>query len=65
VIYLTKGLKEISILQIENVTPGKLKDGNYTGKYEIGRWANEVYVTIKNHKIAEINVIKDATFSKP
>lgn len=63
--YISKGLKEGSRVKIQNVTPEKLNSGTYSGKYEAGRWTNEVNVTVKDHKITKIDVIKDVTFSKP
>jgi uncharacterized protein with FMN-binding domain len=40
-------------------------DGTYTGKYDGGRWSNELSVTVKDHKITKIDVVKDVTFPKP
>jgi len=62
--YLSKGLKEGKNIKIETVNPNALGDGIYSGKYESGRWSNEVNIIIKDHKITKINVIKDVTFSK-
>ena len=37
----------------------------YTGTYEGGRWSNEVAVTISDHQISQIDVVKTVKFEKP
>jgi uncharacterized protein with FMN-binding domain len=63
--YITRGLDE-GIKQVINpVNLASVKDGTYKGKYDSGRWYNEVNVTVKNHKITKIDIVKDVKFSKP
>lgn len=62
--YLTRGLDSGKKLIINDVNAYKLEDGTYYGKYNAGRWTNEVKVLVNDHKIIKINVIKDVTFSK-
>jgi uncharacterized protein with FMN-binding domain len=52
--YATLGLKEVKNLPIQSVSIDTLDDGEYTGRYENGRWTNEVIVTISNHQIIAI-----------
>lgn len=61
--YLTRGLKNGLSLQINDVDLSKIKDGEYTGEYDGGRWSNKVDVTVKDHKISGIKYIKDVVFS--
>lgn len=61
-IYITRGLKEGKEVVINSVDFAQLKDGIYTGKYDFGRWANEVEVTVKDKKVTSINIIKDVKF---
>jgi uncharacterized protein with FMN-binding domain len=63
--YLSRGLNPGAKLVIKDTNSSSLKDGSYTGKYEEGRWTNEIKVTVKNGKIATLDVIKDVTFPKP
>lgn len=65
VFYLSRGLEEVSNMSIEDVNISALEDGVYNGKYDGGRWTNEVEVTIKDSKITNINLVKDVVFSKP
>jgi uncharacterized protein with FMN-binding domain len=63
--YLSRGLDNGSKLEINEVKLSTLSDGVYNGKYEAGRWTNEVVVTVKDHKIVKIDLVKDVLFSKP
>lgn len=65
VFYLSRGLEEVSNMSIEDVNISALEDGVYNGKYDGGRWTNEVEVTINDSKITNINLVKDVVFSKP
>lgn len=65
VVYLKNGLETGNELIINNVNIASLSDGSYNGKYDGGRWSNEVSIAIKNHKITKIDVIKDVVFKKP
>jgi uncharacterized protein with FMN-binding domain len=62
VFYITRGLSSGSKLVIGDVDLSLLDNGTYNGKYNAGRWTNEVNVVINDHKIIEIDVIKDVTF---
>jgi len=64
-LYLTRGLEAENEVLINEIDLSSLDDGVYNGKYDVGRWANEVNVTIKDHKIVNINMVKDVTFVKP
>ena len=50
-------------LEINEVNLTSISDGIYNGKYNAGRWSNEINVTIKEHKIIKIDVVKDVSFS--
>lgn len=60
----TNGLKEGAELVINEIDPSTLADGVYIGRYEAGRWTNEVSVTIKNGRIEDIQLVKDVMLSK-
>lgn len=64
-IYLAQGLSGGSRLAIGSVDTSMLNDGVYSGKYEGGRWSNELKVTVMNHKITDIEVVKDVKIPKP
>ena len=64
VFFITRGLKSGVNLVINNVDLSSLSDGTYDGKYNAGRWTNEMNVTIKDHKITKLDVVKDVSISK-
>lgn len=55
---LDKGQKvEVGILNLNTVV-----DGSYEGSYSLNRWSNSVKVTVKDHKMTDIVVLKDVVF---
>lgn len=62
VFYITRGLGSGSKLVIGDVDLTSLNNGTYNGKYDAGRWSNEVNVVIKDHKIMGIDLVKDVKF---
>ena len=55
---LDKGQKvEVGILNLNTVA-----DGSYEGSYSLNRWSNTVKVTVKDHKMTDIVVLKDVVF---
>jgi uncharacterized protein with FMN-binding domain len=65
VFFLSRGLASGSKLVINDVKLSAVKDGIYNGKYKDGRWTNEVNLTVKDHKITNIDLVKDVMFPKP
>jgi uncharacterized protein with FMN-binding domain len=63
--YISRGLEKGRKLQINDVNLSNLEDGTYNGKYTAGRWTNEVKVTVKDHKIVSIEVLKEVAFPQP
>lgn len=64
VFYLSRGLATGAKVEVSGVNLNSLQDGTYTGSYEGGRWSNEVKVTIKDHKIVDIKLVKDVSIPK-
>jgi uncharacterized protein with FMN-binding domain len=60
--FLTRGLDEVSKVDISSIDASNVKDGTYEGTYESGRWSNTVTVTVKDGKITDIQVKDDVTF---
>ena len=58
IIWATKDLSDIKAVELEVVKLEFLDDGSYHGKYENGRFSNELIVEIKDRKITDIQVIK-------
>lgn len=56
--YLEANLEKLADMPVSNVDLSKVKDGVYTGSYKAFPVAAEVKVTINNHKITEIELIK-------
>lgn len=63
--YISLGLDQGSRLTINSIDLAATEDGIYNGKYHSGRWTNEVSVTVRDHKITKIDIVKDVTFPKP
>ncbi|HLV10572.1 MAG TPA: FMN-binding protein [Halanaerobiales bacterium] len=61
--YLSRGLKAGSELVINEPELLTLEDGIYSGSYNGGRWSNEVEVSVEEHHITRIGLIKDVRFS--
>ena len=56
-----KGMADIKRLSVENIDVSLLKDGNYFGEYENGRWQYHVEVTVRDGEIKEIRVLNTKT----
>jgi len=63
--YMTRGLAIGENLVISEINLTELEEGNYQGKYEDGRWSNEVEVEVINNKINSIKIVDDIMFSQP
>ncbi len=61
---LTRGIDEILALEINEVDLSSIADDNYRGTYDCERWKNTLEVTVRNHTITAITVIKDVRFAK-
>ncbi len=62
----TMGGKEKAInLTVENVALDTIPDGTYEGSYSGMRWSNTVAVTVKDHQITNIEVVKSQVFITP
>jgi uncharacterized protein with FMN-binding domain len=64
-IWVTNGLSRYRKMVVQSVDVTRVPDGTYTGNFDGGRWSNTVRVTVKDHKITDIKVIKDVTFNSP
>ncbi|HHV60819.1 MAG TPA: FMN-binding protein [Clostridiaceae bacterium] len=64
VFFINRGLDEGSKVVINRVDLSLVEDGTYNGKYQAGRFSNEVSVTVQNHKITGISILKDVLFKK-
>jgi len=56
-----KGMTDIKRLSVENIDVSLIKDGNYFGKYENGRWQYHVEVAVRDGKVKEIHVLNTKT----
>ena len=63
-IYMTSGLNSGKNMTINPINASQLEDGVYKGKYNGGRWSNEVNVTLKNKKIIQIAIVKSVVFER-
>ena len=65
VFYITNGLEAGENLAINLVDLTAIEDGTYAGVYQAGRWSNEVAVSVADHQIANIAVVKTVTIDDP
>ena len=56
---MNMGMKDVKNLTISDIDLSKIADGEYEGSLNKGRWTNTVRITVKDHKIEKIDVIKD------
>jgi len=63
--YMTRGLNSGKNMIISPIDDSQLEDGVYKGKYNGGRWSNEVSVTLKDKKVTQIDIVKSVVFEKP
>ena len=61
---LTKGLDEVMALEIQDVELSAVTDGTYRGTYDYERWKNTLQVTVQDHLITAITIVKDVKFAK-
>lgn len=61
-IFASTGLKKVGKLNIGKIDLPKLDDGVYMGEFKGYRWSNHLEVTVKNHQIIGIKIIKDVVF---
>ncbi|MEA5032991.1 MAG: FMN-binding protein [Sphaerochaeta sp.] len=61
---LTKGLDEVMALEIQDVELSAFTDGTYRGTYDYERWKNTLQVTVQDHLITAITIVKDVKFAK-
>ncbi len=62
--YMTRGLKSGETLAVGHIKASNLEDGVYAGKYDGGRWSNEVNVAIEDSKITKIDIVKSVLFER-
>src|SRR6056297_3424076 len=55
---VTRGMKEIKNLSIENPEVSQIQDGVYEGSYKKTRWNYGVKVTVKGGRIANVEVTR-------
>ena len=59
---MTRGLNDVKTMAISEVNLSNIQDGTYTGNFDGGRWSNQIEVKIKDHKITNIEIVKDIKF---
>lgn len=55
---MEKNLKQLVDLQIADIDLSKVPDGMYSGSYKVFPVSAEVNVTVENHRIARIDLVK-------
>jgi len=61
-LWFTHGLSSYAKMPIKKFDFLKVPDGTYKGSFNGGRFSNTVMVTVKNHKVTDIAILKDVTF---
>lgn len=65
ILYISNGLTAGENVTIDSVDLSRIDDGTYRGVYSAGRWSNEVAVSVADHRISTIEVIKTVSIEKP
>ncbi|QPM68544.1 FMN-binding protein [Atribacter laminatus] len=63
--YAMAGMQEIKEMVITDIDLSEVKDGVFSGEFRGNRWSNTLEVTVEDHKITDIKVIKDFGISIP
>ncbi len=53
-----EALKEIQMVEVENIDTNQLKDGQYTGEYQFDLVKAEVIIEIEGRRIKNIEIVK-------
>ncbi len=61
-VYILTGKEQTLGLSIGSAELSAISDGVYTGEYEASRFSNRVEVTVQNHTITAITVLKPQPF---
>jgi uncharacterized protein with FMN-binding domain len=61
----TIGLNEIKKYKIPEIDLSSIADGEYQGSCSISRWTNALRVTVKDHKIVRVDVVKKMMSNAP
>lgn len=56
---LMNGMNTAQALELNQINLAQIDDGKYVGTYETTRWTNSVEVTVKDHKITYVIIVKD------
>lgn len=56
---LMNGMNTAQALELNQINLAQIDDGKYVGTYETTRWTNSVEVTVKDHKITDVIIVKD------
>lgn len=64
IFYLSRGLREAKNIEVNGIDISDMNDGIYSGKYNAGRWSNQLNVTVRDNKITKINIEDDVAFAK-
>lgn len=64
IFYLTRGLDKVGSTVINDIDMQNVEDGIYVGKFDMGRWANELTVTVNNGRVEEIDINKTVVFER-
>ena len=56
---LMNGMNTAQALELDQINLAQIDDGKYVGTYETTRWTNSVEVTVKDHKITDVIIVKD------
>ena len=63
--FMTNGLERNQALDIAEVSAKDLANGVYEGSYGSGRWQNDVFVTVEDGQILDIELTKHVLFERP
>ena len=56
------GLDKGKNIAVGTIDASNIADGTYEGHFDLNRWTNTLAVTIKDHKVTNIAILKDVVF---
>jgi uncharacterized protein with FMN-binding domain len=61
-IFMSWGQHRVTATKLNYINLNNIADGNYVGTFDGYRWTNSVRVSVQNHKITNISVVKGQMF---
>lgn len=61
-VFMNWGQQKVTATRLHYINLSDIRDGNYVGTFNGYRWTNTVKVSVSNHRITDISVVKGQMF---